>query len=65
MKFKLPVFLCGFSLLLSISLNAAPVRGWLNWRGPDQNGVSPAKQALPTEFTLRRAGNGWVVDSIK
>jgi hypothetical protein len=26
---------------------------------------SPQQQTLPTEFTLRRAGNGWVVDSIK
>ncbi|MEO6184113.1 MAG: PQQ-binding-like beta-propeller repeat protein, partial [Verrucomicrobiota bacterium] len=47
MKFKWPVFLCGF--LVSLSLNAAPVRGWLNWRGPQQNGMSLEKN-LPDKI---------------
>ncbi|MHB8521619.1 MAG: outer membrane protein assembly factor BamB family protein [Limisphaerales bacterium] len=28
------------ALMLTSSLPAAPVRGWLNWRGPQQNGMS-------------------------
>ena len=36
--------------LSGLSLHAAS--GWLGWRGPDQNGVSPAKQALVTDLSL-------------
>ncbi len=43
-------FAIGASLLLSVAaLSAAPVQGWLAWRGPEQNGVSPEK-GLPTEL---------------
>ncbi len=28
------------SLVLSVAMQAAPVNGWLAWRGPEQNGVS-------------------------
>jgi outer membrane protein assembly factor BamB len=38
-------------------VNAAS--GWLNWRGPDQNGVSPARQALPTDLALGGPNHRW------
>lgn len=52
------------SLLLTITgcLSVGPVHaasGWLHWRGPDQNGVSPAKQALPTDLTLGGPNHRW------
>lgn len=57
MKFNLPVFLCGF--LVSFSLNAAPVRGWLNWRGPNQNGASLEKN-LPDKIDPKNPL--WIAD---
>ena len=33
--------------------------GWLQWRGPDQNGVSTAKQALPTNLALGGPNHRW------
>lgn len=35
------------------------VSGWLNWRGPNQNGVSTAKQALPTTLELGGSNHRW------
>src|SRR5262245_13120752 len=32
--------------LLASTLHAVPARGWLDWRGPDQNGTS-AETGLP------------------
>ena len=46
-------------LLVSLSLNAAPVRGWLSWRGPHQNGISLEKN-LPD--TVDPKNPLWVVD---
>jgi hypothetical protein len=45
------------SLVVALSGGFFPVTlpaasGWLNWRGPEQNGVSTAKQALPTSLEL-------------
>src|SRR6266403_3366379 len=56
-----------WSLFLGISLNfgiwnlgvAAPVRGWLSWRGPQQNGASLEKN-LPDKLTVNDAL--WVAD---
>ncbi|HVR36269.1 MAG TPA: hypothetical protein VMS21_10520, partial [Methylomirabilota bacterium] len=38
---------------------AAPVSGWLHWRGPQQNGTSMEKN-LPTRFAVGDAL--WTVD---
>ncbi|MBI2949024.1 MAG: PQQ-binding-like beta-propeller repeat protein [Verrucomicrobia bacterium] len=35
-------------------VNAAPVRGWLNWRGPEQNGTSREK-GLPDKLAVEQA----------
>jgi len=40
--------LCGIFATCAVSLNAAPVQGWLNWRGPDQNGMSLEKNLPDT-----------------
>ena len=52
------------SLLLTLTgcLSVGPIHaasGWLHWRGPDQNGVSPAKQSLPTDLTLGGPNHRW------
>src|SRR6185295_15944186 len=55
----------GFGLLLAgaiaLPLNtvAAPARGWLNWRGPQQNGASLEKN-LPDKIDAKEAL--WVAD---
>ncbi len=43
MKFIFPAVI-GVFMTVSLSLQSAPVRGWLNWRGPQQNGTSQEKQ---------------------
>ena len=40
--------------LLALPLTAAPVRGWLNWRGPGQNGTSLEKN-LPDQIDAKEA----------
>src|SRR3984893_572948 len=45
--------------LLPLSNNAAPVQGWLNWRGPQQNGSSLEKN-LPDKLETKDAL--WVAD---
>jgi outer membrane protein assembly factor BamB len=53
-------FAIGASFLFSIAaLSAAPVQGWLSWRGPEQNGVS-RETGLPA--TLDAAKPLWKVD---
>jgi outer membrane protein assembly factor BamB len=39
----------------------APVRGWLNWRGPQQNGTSLEK-GLPDTWAVGRDNHRWTVD---
>ncbi|MEO6034663.1 MAG: PQQ-binding-like beta-propeller repeat protein [Verrucomicrobiota bacterium] len=51
--------LCGIFLTCSLSLRAAPVRGWLNWRGPQQNGMSLEKN-LPD--TIDAKNPLWIAD---
>src|SRR5436190_11638456 len=46
-------------LMLWLEAGAAPVRGWLSWRGPQQNGTSLEKN-LPDKFATRDAL--WVAD---
>jgi outer membrane protein assembly factor BamB len=52
------VFLAG-GLVVPSESTAAPVRGWLSWRGPHQNGTSLEKN-LPGKFEARDAL--WVAD---
>lgn len=33
--------------------------GWLNWRGPNQNGVSPAKDKLPDKLEIGGPNHRW------
>ena len=47
---------CSFGLTVC-SVHAAS--GWLNWRGPDHNGISPAKQKLVTDLTLGGPTHRW------
>ncbi len=46
-------------LILSSPSYAAPVNGWLSWRGPQQNGTS-LERDLPERFTVKDAL--WVAD---
>ncbi|MSU64530.1 MAG: hypothetical protein EXS38_00145 [Opitutus sp.] len=47
--------LAGFTVVTHV--NAAS--GWLNWRGPDQNGVSPARIKLPEQLDLGGPNLRW------
>jgi hypothetical protein len=49
---------------ISISGDRATVRTVRRVRVQMRAGAAQ-QQTLPTEFSLRRAGNGWVVESIK
>ncbi len=54
MKKLSPILLAlGCAALLS-PLHAAPVAGWLNWRGPDQNGTS-RETGLPAKIDAKQA----------
>lgn len=53
-----PRFVALLSLVLGI--NSAPAAsGWLNWRGPDQNGVSKAAQKLPDSLEIGGPNHRW------
>ena len=43
-----------FSLVATDSTSAAPVHGWLSWRGPEQTGVSREK-SLPDQVSATDA----------
>jgi outer membrane protein assembly factor BamB len=50
------------SLLLVVFFSVAELSaasGWLNWRGPDQNGNSPAKVSLPDSLNLEGSEHRW------
>ncbi len=49
MRFSTTLFGLGLSLAVSLSLSAAPVTGWLTWRGPLQSSVSLEK-GLPQKI---------------
>src|SRR4051812_10281824 len=51
--------LLGLLLTAHINTTAAPARGWLNWRGPQQNGTSLEKN-LPDKIDVKEAL--WVAD---
>ena len=42
------------TLIAAIPLAAAPVQGWLSWRGPNQNGSS-AEKGLPATVNPKAA----------
>ncbi|MBI3879720.1 MAG: PQQ-binding-like beta-propeller repeat protein [Verrucomicrobia bacterium] len=50
---KLPSFLAAL-LSLSLAVTAAPVKGWLTWRGPSQNGSSK-ESGLPSKLDVKEA----------
>ena len=58
LKFLLPTLLG--SLVVS-SLAAAPVTGWLHWRGPHQNGTSD-ETGLPNDIELGGKNHLWTFD---
>ena len=52
------------SLLAAVALGASACNlhaasGWLHWRGPDRNGISPAKQKLVTDLSLNGPNHRW------
>ena len=52
---RIAVLLC-----LSLGISSAPAAsGWLNWRGPDQNGVSKATQKLPDSLEIGGPNHRW------
>ena len=51
------LFLLTASLFFAGELSAAS--GWLNWRGPDQNGNSSAKVSLPDTLDLEGKDHRW------
>lgn len=47
---------------LALALSATSTHaaaGWLNWRGPDQNGVSPEKHKLVDKLDLKGPNHRW------
>ncbi|MDB6018767.1 MAG: hypothetical protein JWR19_3256 [Pedosphaera sp.] len=62
MKLTLPLAVGVFGLLLTgepAAIQAAPVQGWLNWRGPQQNGTS-LETGLPDKIDPQHPL--WVAD---
>ena len=56
-----PRFLA-FASAVAVALSGVTVHaasGWLGWRGPNQDGVSPAKQALVTDLSLGGPNARW------
>ena len=53
---KLAISILGACLASSLTFHslAAPVQGWLNWRGPEQNGTS-RETGLPDEIMAEDA----------
>src|SRR6188508_3148191 len=51
------------SSCVAIAVGLAPAvhaaSGWLNWRGPDQNGVSKASVKLPDKLDLKGPNHRW------
>ena len=50
------------AVLLCLTLGISPAHaasGWLNWRGPDQNGVSKATQQLPDTLEIGGPNHRW------
>ncbi|MSU51034.1 MAG: hypothetical protein EXS37_18415 [Opitutus sp.] len=52
-----PVLLAGAVTLSVGTVNAAS--GWLNWRGPDQDGVSKTKVKLPDKLEIGGPNHRW------
>ena len=54
MKISMSWLPVGIVVVLSIMADAAPVQGWLDWRGPQQNGTSLEK-GLPDKIDGKKA----------
>lgn len=50
--------LISLAAILSVA-EVSAASGWLNWRGPDQNGNSPAKVSLPDTLNLEGKEHRW------
>ena len=50
-----------FTLALAFTAQADPVSGWLNWRGPNQNGTSN-ESGLPEKWTPGGENHLWTFD---
>jgi outer membrane protein assembly factor BamB len=53
--------LCLLLFVACAPVGAAPVSGWLNWRGPEQNGVS-GETNLPDVWEVGGTNHLWTVD---
>ena len=63
-KMKAAAFACGVAVVSAFACGGAvraDVRGWLNWRGPEQTGVS-RETGLPDKWALRGANDLWSLD---
>ena len=64
MSCKTPCFLIAATVWMTLlHVEAEPVTGWLNWRGPSENGVSLEK-GLPEEWELGGKNHLWTYDII-
>jgi outer membrane protein assembly factor BamB len=60
MKLHMRCFLPLISLAAILSVvEVSAASGWLNWRGPDQNGNSPYKVSLPDSLDLEGSQHRW------
>ena len=50
---------CTLLIILFGVAELSAASGWLNWRGPDQNGKSPAKVSLPDSLDLEGKEHRW------
>lgn len=48
-------------LLLGVAAHAAPAKGWLTWRGPQQNGTS-LETGLPDKWAVGGVNQRWQID---
>lgn len=59
---RIPARLLPVLLVFAGGLNVSPAQaasGWLNWRGPDQNGVSKSTVKLPDTLALDGPNHRW------
>ena len=54
-----PLLAAAASLVGTTTVNVQAASGWLNWRGPQQNGVSPGKAKLPDKLDLKGPNHRW------
>ncbi|MBL9199963.1 MAG: PQQ-binding-like beta-propeller repeat protein, partial [Opitutaceae bacterium] len=55
-----PVRQLALAAIAGLTLPLSAASGWLHWRGPNLDGISPAKQKLVTDLTLGGPNHRWV-----